>query len=113
MKIMLLGATLIFLLGLWDDLRPISPLTKFISQIIITLIVIFAGNIKLTLFYSTPWATLLDIPITVLWIVGLTNAMNFFDGIDGLAAGLSIIAATFLGIIAFKTKATASHPRAG
>lgn len=103
MKIMLFGGTLIFLLGLWDDLKPIAPLIKFISQIIIALIVIFAGNIKLTLFYSLPWATLLDVPITVLWIVGLTNAMNFFDGIDGLAAGLSIIAATFLGIIAFKT----------
>jgi UDP-GlcNAc:undecaprenyl-phosphate GlcNAc-1-phosphate transferase len=61
------------------------------------------GDIRLAFFQHLPLASVLNIPLTVLWIVGLTNAMNFFDGIDGLATGLSIIIAGFLGIIAFKT----------
>jgi UDP-GlcNAc:undecaprenyl-phosphate GlcNAc-1-phosphate transferase len=103
MKVLLLGATLIFMMGLWDDIRPLPALLKFIFQISITLLVIIWGDIQLTLFYGASWAPLVNIPLTVLWIVGLTNAMNFFDGIDGLASGISIIAAFFLGIIAFKT----------
>jgi UDP-GlcNAc:undecaprenyl-phosphate GlcNAc-1-phosphate transferase len=65
--------------------------------------VIFVGGIKLTFFYPSQWEPVINIPLTVLWIVGLTNAMNFFDGIDGLSAGLSIISAFFLFIIAFYT----------
>jgi len=103
MKILLSGATLIFMMGLWDDIRPIPALIKFVLQILITLVVIIWGDIQITFFYSASWAPLVNIPLTVLWIVGLTNAMNFFDGIDGLACGMSIIAALFLGIIAFNT----------
>ncbi|MFC1821837.1 glycosyltransferase family 4 protein [Thermodesulfobacteriota bacterium] len=103
MKVLLLGATLIFIMGLWDDIRPMPALIKLIFQILISLLVILLGDIQLTFFYQASWAPLFDIPLTVLWIVGLTNAMNFFDGIDGLAASMSIIAALFLGIIAFKT----------
>lgn len=103
MKVLLLGATLIFMMGLWDDIRPLPALLKFIFQILITLLVIIWGDIQLTFFYRESWAPLVNIPLTVLWIVGLTNAMNFFDGIDGLASGMSIIAALFLGIIAFNT----------
>lgn len=104
MKILLLGSTLIFTLGLWDDIRPLPALLKFIIQILIALLVIIWGDIQLTFFYHASWAPLINIPLTVLWIVGLTNAMNFFDGIDGLATVMSIIVAFFLGIIAFKTE---------
>jgi len=107
MKVLLLGATLIFMMGLWDDIRPLPALLKLIFQLLITLLVIIWGDIQLTFFYGASWAPLVNIPITVLWIVGLTNAMNFFDGIDGLASGLSIIAALFLGIIAFNTNQAA------
>jgi len=104
MKILLLGSTLIFIMGLWDDIRPLPALLKFIIQIFIALLVIIWGDIQLTFFYHASWAPFINIPLTVLWIVGLTNAMNFFDGIDGLATGMSIIVAFFLGIIAFKTQ---------
>ncbi len=104
MKILLLGSTLIFIMGLWDDIRPLPAILKFIIQILIALLVIIWGDIQLTFFYHASWAPFINIPLTVLWIVGLTNAMNFFDGIDGLAAGMSIIVAFFLGIIAFKTQ---------
>lgn len=103
MKILLLGAILIFIMGLWNDIRPLPAFLKFISQILISLLVIVFGNIHLTFFYQTSWTYLINIPLTVLWIVGLTNAMNFFDGIDGLAPGMSILSACFLGLIAFKT----------
>ena len=103
MRIILFGATLILIMGLFDDIRPLPAYLKFTFQILISLLVIIWGDIQLTFFYHASWAPLINIPLTILWIVGLTNAVNFFDGIDGLAAGVSIIAAFFLGIISFKT----------
>jgi UDP-GlcNAc:undecaprenyl-phosphate GlcNAc-1-phosphate transferase len=103
MKILLFGATLIFLMGLWDDIRPLSASLKLLLQILISLLVIVWGEIYITLFYGESWAPIINIPLTVLWIVGLTNALNFFDGIDGLASGISVVIALFLGLIAFKT----------
>lgn len=103
MKVVLSGAALIFLMGLWDDIRPLPALLKFILQVLIALAVILWGDIQLTFFYGASWAPLVNIPLTLLWIVGLTNAMNFFDGIDGLAVGMSVISGLFLGIIAFRT----------
>ncbi len=90
-------------MGLWDDIRPLSAFVKFIIQIVITLLIIFFGDIQFTFFYSKAWAPLINVPLTLLWIVGLTNAMNFFDGMDGLATGMSIIISAFLGIISFQT----------
>ena len=103
MKSLLLGATLIFVMGLLDDVKPIPALLKFILQVAISLVVIVAGGIHLTFFYHSTWAPFVNIPLTVLWMVGLTNAMNFFDGIDGLASTISLICALFMGILAFNT----------
>jgi len=103
MALILVGGSLIFLMGLADDIRPLPASLKLTFQILFALIVIVPGNIQLTYFYHESWAHLINIPLTVLWIVGLTNAMNFFDGLDGLAAAISIIIAVFLGIISFKT----------
>jgi UDP-GlcNAc:undecaprenyl-phosphate/decaprenyl-phosphate GlcNAc-1-phosphate transferase len=103
MKSLLLGASLVFVMGLVDDVRPLPALLKFVLQVAISLVVILLGGIHLTFFYHLTWAPLVNIPLTVLWMVGLTNAMNFFDGIDGLASALSIICALFLGILAFNT----------
>jgi UDP-GlcNAc:undecaprenyl-phosphate GlcNAc-1-phosphate transferase len=103
MRVLLLGATLIFVMGLWDDIRPLPAFLKFILQVLISLLVIIWGDIHLTFFYHQFWSHAFNIPLTVLWIVGLTNAMNFFDGIDGLASGMAIVTSLFLGLIAFKT----------
>ncbi|RPI74439.1 MAG: undecaprenyl/decaprenyl-phosphate alpha-N-acetylglucosaminyl 1-phosphate transferase [Desulfobacteraceae bacterium] len=103
MKIILIGAGFIFFMGLWDDIKPIPALLKFIIQITIALVVILVGDIQMTFFYNTPWAPFINIPLTIFWIVGVTNALNFFDGIDGLAVSISIIIAFFLGVIAFRT----------
>jgi UDP-GlcNAc:undecaprenyl-phosphate GlcNAc-1-phosphate transferase len=103
MKSLLLGATLIFVMGLIDDVKPIPALLKFVFQVGISIVVVVMGDIQLTFFYQSTWAPIVNIPLTVLWMVGLTNAMNFFDGIDGLASAMSIICALFLGILAFNT----------
>src|SRR3989449_11745550 len=56
-----------------------------------------------TLFPYTTLFRSLNVLLTVLWIVGITNAFNFFDGMDGLATGMAIIIAFFLGVVAFQT----------
>jgi UDP-GlcNAc:undecaprenyl-phosphate GlcNAc-1-phosphate transferase len=103
MKVLLLGGSLIFFLGLIDDVHPLPALLKLTLQGAVALFVILVGRIQLTFFFGTPWEPMVNIPLTVLWMVGLTNAMNFFDGVDGLAASMSIVAAFFLGLLAFNT----------
>ncbi len=104
MKSLLLGATLIFVMGLIDDVNPIPAVLKLVLQVAISFLVVVAGDIHLTFFHHSPWAPFVNVPLTVLWLVGLTNAMNFFDGIDGLASAMSMICALFLGILAFNTQ---------
>jgi UDP-GlcNAc:undecaprenyl-phosphate GlcNAc-1-phosphate transferase len=104
MKSLLFGATLIFVMGLIDDVNPIPAVLKLVLQVAISFLVVVVGDIHLTFFYHSPWAPFVNVPLTVLWLVGLTNAMNFFDGIDGLASAMSMICALFLGILAFNTQ---------
>ena len=101
MKVLLAGAGLVFLVGLWDDIRPLNAGLRFFFQVLVSLYVILAGDISLTFFSGYTWSSVVNVPLTALWMVGLTNAMNFFDGLDGLASGLSIIIAAFFGTVAF------------
>jgi len=103
MKVLLLGGTLIFVMGLMDDVSPLPAIVKFFTQILIAFLVVFLGDIHITSVGGGAWENLLGIILTVLWIVGLTNAMNFFDGMDGLASAVSMIVSFFLGILAFNT----------
>lgn len=89
------GAAFLALVGLIDDRYELGIKAKMVAQIIAGLIVIAAG-IRVQLF-NVP---LLDIPITLFWIVALTNALNFLDNMDGLTAGLSAIAAGWFTLIA-------------
>ena len=90
-KSILIGATLVFLLGLVDDIRTISPQTKLAGIIISAAFLIFAGNV----LHFTPWPVV-NIFISFFWIIGLANAINLVDNVDGLAAGLSLVASGFL-----------------
>lgn len=65
-------------------------------------IVIASGKV-LTLFPPSPLGEAANMLLTLFWIVGITNAFNFFDGMDGLATGLAILLAGFLGVVAFET----------
>jgi UDP-GlcNAc:undecaprenyl-phosphate GlcNAc-1-phosphate transferase len=85
--ILLAGATALALVGLVDDLRPITPYTKLSAQLAAA-----AAVTALGLRFPLTGVQTLDIVITVVWLVGLSNAFNLLDNMDGLAAGVAAIA---------------------
>ncbi len=107
-----LGATFLFCLGLVDDFITIKPQTKLVGQILAASFVTFLG-------FRLHWFTslTLDTMITIVWIVGLTNAFNLIDNMDGLCAGIGLIAAiclTFLfQVVPFTEGLIASYALAG
>lgn len=93
-------AVVMGLVGLWDDLKSLDPLPRFIGQtiagLIVSVLLVLNNNIG-----NPTGITGLDIAITVLWIVGICNSINFFDNLDGGAAGtvaISAITLTYLAI---------------
>lgn len=99
----LIGATIVTGVGLIDDVTDIPPLSKLFGQILAALIVIYAG-VRIDII-SSPFGggvlplRFLALPLTFLWIVGVTNAINLLDGLDGLAAGVVGISSATLGFI--------------
>jgi UDP-GlcNAc:undecaprenyl-phosphate GlcNAc-1-phosphate transferase len=91
----LLGATWVSFLGGWDDRWGLRPILKFAGQIIAAIILIIAG-VQVG-FLPWPWLNWLA---TVVWVVGLTNAINFLDNMDGLSGGLAAIASAFFLLMA-------------
>jgi UDP-GlcNAc:undecaprenyl-phosphate GlcNAc-1-phosphate transferase len=91
----LLGGLVVFAVGLWDDLRPVRPAVKLLFQVAGAAVPVALGVRidHVTILGTTLGLGLLAVPFTLLWIVGLTNAFNLMDGLDGLATGLAIIAA--------------------
>lgn len=108
----LVGAAIIAVMGIVDDCKDLDARLKFAVQIIAALIVIYGGNVKITVFTNPnifspdpylilpEWASVI---LTVLWIVFITNAVNFIDGLDGLAAGVSAIMSVSLVFISMRT----------
>ena len=102
-KPILIGAICINILGVVDDLYDLKPIIKLIGQLCIASIVVF-HNITLDLI-TLPFGIVIEfgvlsIPMTIIWIVAVTNAINLVDGLDGLASGVSLIALTTIGFIA-------------
>lgn len=93
----MVGSTIIIITGIFDDIFDISPKVKFLGQLVAAFVVVFWGGVQVQ-FINLPFTDgilefgFFSIPITILWIVGITNAINFIDGLDGLAAGVSSIA---------------------
>lgn len=98
----LIGGTLVFLISVIDDIIEIPAVYKLLIQILATFIIIGSG-IVLELFPKTLLGYTGNVFLTLLWVIGITNSFNFFDGMDGLASGLGIITAFFIGIVAFQT----------
>lgn len=99
-----IGACLIIIIGILDDLYELSAKVKFLSQIVIACLIVSSG-LKID-FITIPFVVekmqlgIFSYPLTVFWIVGITNAVNLIDGLDGLAAGISSIGISALGILA-------------
>ncbi|MCI6055356.1 MraY family glycosyltransferase, partial [Dysosmobacter sp.] len=110
LKSILLGAVVIVVLGVVDDIMALPALLKFVVQIVAALIPathgvviqafsnpnVFSDN----LYWVLGW---MSVPVTVLWIVAITNSVNLIDGLDGLANGVSAISATTMLVIALVT----------
>ncbi len=93
---MWIGGGMLVLLGILDDILRLSALLKLVVQLGAAAIAVIAFNVRIeyiTLFGYTIEFGLWAIPITILWITGLTNAINLIDGLDGLACGVSAITA--------------------
>ncbi|PDO10356.1 MAG: undecaprenyl-phosphate alpha-N-acetylglucosaminyl 1-phosphate transferase [Candidatus Reconcilbacillus cellulovorans] len=101
-----LGGAVIVFIGALDDRFGLSPKAKLLGEIAAAVVAVWIGDIRIELlnvpFGDTEIGTsFLSIPLTILWIVGVTNAVNLIDGLDGLAAGVSAIAnATILALAA-------------
>ncbi|MCP4111605.1 MAG: glycosyl transferase [Desulfobacteraceae bacterium] len=89
-----LGITFVFILGLLDDFINIKPHTKLVGQILAASMVTFLG-FRLQWFVSLT----LDTIVTIVWIVGITNAFNLIDNMDGLCAGVGTVAALYLAVL--------------
>lgn len=96
-----LGATTMFLTGLADDYKGVRPRTKLMLQILSALLA-FSGGIRIDIvflpIYEVDWTLglMLSVPATVLWFVLVINAINLIDGLDGLAAGITLFVSLFL-----------------
>ena len=99
----LLGGSLMFLLGLIDDIYNLNAKFKLFIQIAIATLVYLLG-VKIDIIFNPFGGVfelgLLSYPITILWIVGISNAINFIDGVDGLAGSVISVNSITLGIIA-------------
>ena len=90
------GAAALFTLGMIDDVRPLNASTRLVGQFVVASAFVFLG-------YTLPWtgSQTGDAILTLLWVVGITNAFNLLDNIDGLCAGVAVIAgAALLAILA-------------
>lgn len=103
----LLGAVMIVVLGVLDDIMSLKALPKFLVQIAAAGVAVYHGCIiqfisNPNVFSETSYVDLgwMSIPVTIIWIVAITNAVNFIDGLDGLAVGVSAISTASLLIIA-------------
>jgi UDP-GlcNAc:undecaprenyl-phosphate GlcNAc-1-phosphate transferase len=89
------GATVVTALGLWDDRFGMRPILKLLGQVIAGGILVSTG-IQVTLFESQ----ILNIALTLFWVVGICNSINFLDNMDGLAAGITTVASVFFFVFA-------------
>ncbi|SIT69200.1 UDP-GlcNAc:undecaprenyl-phosphate GlcNAc-1-phosphate transferase [Edaphobacillus lindanitolerans] len=101
---LIIAASIIILTGILDDIYDITAKAKLAGQLSAAMIIIIFGDMQID-FVNLPFGGqvsfgYLSIPLTLLWIVGITNAINLVDGLDGLAAGISAIALITLSVMA-------------
>jgi UDP-GlcNAc:undecaprenyl-phosphate/decaprenyl-phosphate GlcNAc-1-phosphate transferase len=100
-RALLVSSLLLFLFGFWDDVKGLTPVVKLIGQILGALLLIALG-VQVRMLPQN-W---INIALTLLWVVGITNAYNFVDSMDGLAIGLGAQAAAFFMLVTFDSGQT-------
>ena len=104
LEALVVGATVIFLLGVVDDIRGLGPRTKLVAQLVVAAGLILAG-VRIDSFgppgqgFVVP--ALVGVPLTMVWIVGITNSFNLLDGSDGVAAGAALFALLTVGMVSW------------
>jgi UDP-GlcNAc:undecaprenyl-phosphate GlcNAc-1-phosphate transferase len=103
----IIGGAIMILIGVFDDILDLSAKVKFAGQLAAAFVVVFLGELQVV-FINVPLIGRVEfgffsIPFTILWIAGITNAINLIDGLDGLAAGVSSIALITIAGMAFLT----------
>jgi UDP-GlcNAc:undecaprenyl-phosphate/decaprenyl-phosphate GlcNAc-1-phosphate transferase len=93
----LLGATCVSFLGIWDDWHGTRPLLKFGGQVLAAAILIATG-VQVEFLHNP----VLNIAVTTFWVVGITNALNLLDNMDGLSGGVSAIAAAWFALLSIQ-----------
>jgi UDP-GlcNAc:undecaprenyl-phosphate GlcNAc-1-phosphate transferase len=103
---MLFGGTLILMVGIWDDIMGMRPRNKFIAQIVVAGVSLLYGFVIKDIenpfhrgdyiHFGVPW----NYALSLIWYVGMMNAINFIDGLDGLLSGLTAISGLSLAVIA-------------
>jgi UDP-GlcNAc:undecaprenyl-phosphate GlcNAc-1-phosphate transferase len=93
---LLLGGSIVLIIGIIDDLKSLSPSLKLIGQCLAILAVMKSG-IRIKLSFFPIW---ISIPLTFLWLLGITNAFNIIDIMDGLSGGVAFIACIYLFLVA-------------
>ena len=102
----LCGIAVILLFGVWDDIRGLDYRLKFLGQITAVLIVVLYGGVVIRfvpLSGLEPLPDYVAIPFTVFALIGITNAVNLADGLDGLAGGITLLSLGMIGILAYPT----------
>lgn len=102
---LLFGATLMLGIGLWDDIMGMRPQTKFLAQFLVALMMIVLYNFTISGFSLPRFGYisigLFAIPFSLFWYLGMINAINFMDGLDGLVTGVALIASLTMVIVSW------------
>lgn len=104
MNSVLIGSFIIIMVGIIDDIKPVTSFQKLFGQLIAAIVIVFYGKILLnnvTLFGMTMNFGIFKYPITIIFILGCVNMINLIDGMDGLSGGISSIFFMTIGIICY------------
>lgn len=106
---LLLALFVLLVFGAWDDSRDLDYRLKFLGQLIASLVVILVGGVKIAVIPFAgldPVSDVVAVPLTVVFLIGVTNAVNLSDGLDGLAAGISFLSLCGIALLAYLADAT-------
>jgi UDP-GlcNAc:undecaprenyl-phosphate/decaprenyl-phosphate GlcNAc-1-phosphate transferase len=94
---LLLGTLFMFITGLWDDLKSLRPATKLLCQLVAVSFFVYLGGV-----FPLTRIPVLDFLLTYLWFIGIINAVNMLDNMDGLSAGVVVISTSIIVFLAWQ-----------